>query len=58
MHPVLVFLLCFTVSFCLATRLGDERIVFQTEFGDLELALYPEVSRRQVRHLVSFNPVK
>lgn len=27
-----------------AARLGDERIVFQTKFGDLELALYPEVS--------------
>lgn len=26
-----------------AARLGDERIVFQTKFGNLELALYPEV---------------
>ena len=25
-------------------RLSDERIVFQTSFGNLELALYPEVS--------------
>lgn len=26
-----------------AIRLGKERIVFQTQYGDLELALYPEV---------------
>ena len=26
-----------------AARLGDERIIFQTRFGNLELALYPEV---------------
>lgn len=26
-----------------AARLGDERIIFQTKFGNLELALYPEV---------------
>ena len=25
-------------------RFSDERIVFQTSFGNLELALYPEVS--------------
>ena len=30
-----------------AARLGDERIIFQTRFGNLELALYPEV------HLIS-----
>ena len=28
-----------------APRLGDERIVFQTTLGDLELALYPDVSQ-------------
>jgi hypothetical protein len=26
-----------------ASRLSDERIVFQTKFGDIEMALYPEV---------------
>lgn len=26
-----------------ASRLSDERIVFQTKFGSIELALYPEV---------------
>ena len=26
-------------------RLGDDRIVFQTEFGDIEMALYPDVTR-------------
>lgn len=25
-------------------RIGDERIVFQTTLGDIELALYPDVS--------------
>ncbi len=24
-------------------RLGDDRIVFQTTFGDIEMALYPDV---------------
>ena len=27
-----------------APRLGDERIVLQTTLGDVELALYPDVS--------------
>ena len=27
-----------------AARLSDERIIFQTSFGDIEMALYPEVS--------------
>ena len=26
-----------------ANRLSDERIVFQTKFGNIEMALYPEV---------------
>ena len=26
-----------------AARLSDERIIFQTSFGDIEMALYPEV---------------
>ena len=26
-----------------APRLGDDRIVFQTEFGDIQMALYPDV---------------
>ena len=30
-------------------RLSNERIVLQTTFGDLELALYPEVGVGQVQ---------
>ena len=33
------------------TRLSSERIVFQTDFGDLELALYPDVSSSCLRGL-------
>lgn len=29
-------------AFAVDTTLSEERIVFQTDFGDLELALYPK----------------
>lgn len=35
-----------------ASLLGQERIVFQTEFGDLELALYPQVAPKTAIHIM------
>jgi len=39
-----VFLVLFCRHAQSAARLSDERIIFQTKFGHLELALYPEVA--------------
>lgn len=36
-------LCCEAIAAMAGPRLGDERIVFQTNFGDLEMALYPDV---------------
>ena len=42
--PTLLFTLAVVCQHAqCAARLGDERIIFQTRFGNLELALYPEV---------------
>lgn len=35
-----------------ASRLSEERIVFQTTFGDIEMAVYPEVAPITARHIL------
>ncbi len=54
---------CEAVAAMAGPRLGDDRIVFQTAFGDIEMALYPDVgvglfsrysSTQQILSLVSF----
>ena len=34
---------CEALAAMAGPRLGDDRIVFQTTFGDVEMALYPDV---------------
>jgi hypothetical protein len=34
---------CEAVAAMAGSRLGNDRIVFQTTFGDIEMALYPDV---------------
>ncbi len=34
---------CEAIAAMAGPRLGDDRIVFQTNFGDIEMALYPDV---------------
>ena len=41
-----------------AARLGDERIIFQTRFGNLELALYPEVRAWSIASRPSCKPLR
>ncbi|KAK9788704.1 hypothetical protein WJX73_001257 [Symbiochloris irregularis] len=48
-HAVLLVL---ALSVAQAFQLSEERIVFQTEWGDLQLALYPEVAPETVAHIL------
>ena len=40
----ILFTLLLDVALAVNTTLGEERVVFQTDFGDLELAFYPKAS--------------
>lgn len=42
-NKVWIYFAALCCSAYAASRLSDERIVFQTKFGDIEMALYPEV---------------
>ena len=35
--------ICACTAAATGPRLSDERFVFQTDFGDIEMALYPDV---------------
>ncbi|RAL37642.1 hypothetical protein DM860_000336 [Cuscuta australis] len=47
--------LCFsyqiTVAFCLEPHLSSTRVVFQTNYGDIEFGFYPSVAPRTVEHI-------
>ena len=49
---LLVLGLALTCRPCDAQRLSDERVVFQTTKGDIELAFYPDVAPITSAHIL------
>ncbi len=41
--PLALLLLLDAASLLLAVKLSDERVVFQTAYGDIEFGVYPDV---------------
>ncbi|KAG9144731.1 hypothetical protein Leryth_024401 [Lithospermum erythrorhizon] len=50
---IIIFLSCFiiNVTFASEPEMGSTRVVFQTNYGDIEFGFYPSVAPKTVEHI-------